>query len=518
MLRTKPPQASFYGDYLYDRIIPEDHLLRRINQVVDFSFVHELVQDRYTPHFGRPAEDPEFMLRLCLLQYLYGDSDRQVIENARLNLAYKYFLGLAVDDDVPDDTTISHFRARRLGEEMFQKVFQNIVQQCLAKGLVKGSRQIIDSTHIVADMAITSLTGLIKLCRRNVLKTVENQDSTLAGKLGIKDIEVVKQDRFTRMEEGLEKEIETAKTLLNGVAKELKDRRLKVTPELRKDLELLEKAVADREDEAKDRLVSPVDPSARMGKKEHKHWAGYKGHMAIEEDLEIITAVETTPANVSDGSQLKPLLEQQEEALALKPAELSADKAYGIGANLDILESKGITGYVSLKEKQNTRGSEFTQDDFKHDLTSGTLTCPAGQVATRSRKDLILGERGRRKGIVFQFRRSQCTGCRLKERCHPTTDKVHGRSVHISVYEPSCREMRERMASEAGLEAYRKRYKIEHKIADLARYCGMRRCRYRGLARAKIHTLLAVIAANVKRMARLLWKPPDKALSLAVAG
>jgi transposase len=113
MLKAKSAQESFYGSYLYDKIVPSDHLLRKINRVVDFSFVNDLVRDRYTPDFGRPAEDPEFMLRLCLLQYLYGDSDRQVIENARINLAYKYFLGLAVDEDVPDDTTISFFRALR---------------------------------------------------------------------------------------------------------------------------------------------------------------------------------------------------------------------------------------------------------------------------------------------------------------------------------------------------------------------------------------------------------------------
>ena len=116
MLKPKSPQESFFGSYLYDRIVPIDHLLRKINQVIDFSFVHELVKDRYTPELGRPAEDPEFMLRLCLLQYIYGDSDRQVTENARLNLAYKYFLGLAVDAEVPDYTTISYFRTQRLGE------------------------------------------------------------------------------------------------------------------------------------------------------------------------------------------------------------------------------------------------------------------------------------------------------------------------------------------------------------------------------------------------------------------
>jgi transposase len=84
MLKPKSPQASFYGSYLYEKIIPADHLLRKINQVVDFSFAGRILADKYNEDIGRPAEDPQFMLRLCLLQYLYGDSDRQLVENARL--------------------------------------------------------------------------------------------------------------------------------------------------------------------------------------------------------------------------------------------------------------------------------------------------------------------------------------------------------------------------------------------------------------------------------------------------
>jgi len=513
MLKPKPPQASFYGSYLYDKIVPQDHLLRKINAVVDFSFIHELVKDRYTPDFGRPAEDPEFMLRLCLLQYLYGDSDRQVEENARINLAYKYFLGLAVDAEPADYSTLCTFRAQRLGEEKFRQVFQNIVRQCIDKGLVTGKRQIIDSTHIVADMAVTSLAGLIKLCRRNVLKAVQNQDSRLAEKLGINDLQVVKQDKFTRMEEGLEAEIDEAKNLLDGVTKELKDRKLKVTAELQKDLELLEKAVADRADEAKDRLVSPVDPDARKGNKQHKHWVGYKGHIVVEEDSEIITAVETTPGNSDDGSQLKPLLNQQEEAHALKPKELSGDKAYDAGANLEHLSCKEITGYVSLTKKLNHWGSDlFTIDDFKHDEVHNTLTCPAGNIAAKRIHATFHAEKCKRNGSVFQFTHSQCVNCHLKPRCFPADSKRHGRCVAISYYDPYYRQMKQRMESEEGLAAYRQRYKIEHKIADLARYCGMRHSRYRGLSRARIHTLLAAITSNVKRMARLLCpseqKPP----------
>ena len=505
MLKPRSPQASFYGSYLYDKIVPVDHLLRKINQVVDFSFVRELVKDRYTEDFGRPAEDPEFMLRLCLLQYLYGDSDREVIDNARMHNGYKYFLGLAVDEEPPDDTTISYFRAQRLGEEKFRQIFQNIVQQCIDKGLVTGRRQIIDSTHIIANMAVTSLTGLLKLCRQNVLRTVHQQKPNIADKLGFKDMLVTKQDKYNRMEDNLEDEIDQAEKLLDAVAQELKQKNLKVTPELQTNLELLEKAVADRDDGAVDRLVSPVDPDARMGRKTNKNWAGYKGHILVEEDSEIITAVETTPANKDDGSLLKPLLNQQLKASTLIPSELSGDKAYGTGANLQILNSKHIIGYLSLKEKFNRMGPDlFNQDDFQYDEVKDTLTCPAGCVAPRSRRDLVLAEGQQRYGRIFEFSPHQCKACKLKALCFKGVCKIHGRAVHISHFEPDYRQMKQRLETEEGKAAYRNRYKIEHKIADLARYCNMRYSRYRGLARTSIHTFLAAIASNVKRMARLL--------------
>ncbi|MFC2005843.1 transposase [Chloroflexota bacterium] len=210
MLKPKSPQESFYGSYLYDRIVPVDHLLRKINQVVDFSFTGQILRDRYNPDIGRPAEDPEFMLRLCLLQYIYGDSDRQAVENARLNLAYKYFLGLAVDAEVPDYTTISYFRAQRLGEEKFRLVLEQIIGQCIDKGLVKGKRQIIDSTPVIANISSSSIIGLVRKCRENVLKTIEKQDIRVAERLGLKELKNAGQIKFASTEEGLQKEIEAA--------------------------------------------------------------------------------------------------------------------------------------------------------------------------------------------------------------------------------------------------------------------------------------------------------------------
>ncbi|MDD5039161.1 MAG: IS1182 family transposase [Dehalococcoidales bacterium] len=505
MLRPKSSQEAFFisGSYLYDRIVPQDHLLRKINQVVDFSFVNDLVKDRYTPDFGRPAEDPEFMLRLCLLQYIYGDSDREVEENARDKLAYKYFLGLAVDEEPPDYTTVSYFRAIRLGEEKFRKVFENIVKQCIDKGLVKGQRQIIDSTHIEADIAMSSLSGLLFMCRRNVMKEVERQDYKVAVKLGARELRFAKEERFIRKDVGLKNEIDKARMLLDGITEGLKQGKLHPTERLVKDLEILEKAVVDREEGAKDRLVSPVDADARAGKKTGKSWAGYKGHVIVEEESEIITAIETTPANKADGNQLRVLLKQQEEAHHLVPRELSGDKAYDSGENLELLDSHGITGNVSLTKKANAAGPDlFTVEDFRYDEQNDTLTCPGDCLAVYHRRATFRTGKTKRNGTVFQYSPQQCNVCNLKSRCHPGH---RGRAVYTSYFEPLFRRMRERMESEEGQVAYRQRYKIEHKIADLARYCGMRHSRYRGLDRAKIHTLLAAIASNVKRMARLLW-------------
>jgi len=129
------------------------------------------------------------MLRLCLLQYLYDDSDRQVVENARLNLVYKYFLGLVVDAEVTDYTTISYFRAKRLGEEAFRQVFDAVMRQCIDKGLIKRIRQIIDSTLVITNVSISSLTGLVRKYRDNVLRTIAKQDTKIAEELGERELQ-----------------------------------------------------------------------------------------------------------------------------------------------------------------------------------------------------------------------------------------------------------------------------------------------------------------------------------------
>ncbi len=509
MLKPKSPQESFYGSYLYDRIVPDDHLLRKINQVVDFSFIGQILHDRYNSDIGRPAEAPEFMLRLCLLQYIYGDSDRQVVENARLNLAYKYFLGISVDAEVPDYTTVSYFRAKRLGEEKFQSILEQIVRQCIDKGLVKGNRQIIDSTHIRANITISSIAGLVRKCQENVLKTIAKQNAKVAEKLGLPELQNASNVNFSSTQEGLQQEIEAAGKLLDSVTDELRAKKISPTEELSKDLELLGKAVADREENAKDKLISLADPDARMGKKTSTIWPGYKAHIVMEEESGIITGVKTTPANATDGSQLKPLLQEQEEAYAIKPKELTGDKAYDWGDNLELLDSNNTIANIAIAKQANRRNGTdyFAVDDFLYDHENIKLMCPAGHISTNCYRVSLNNYHLNKPGYAFQFKASLCNACPLKYKCVKNDE---GRRVHISYYEPYYRQARQRLSTEEGKQAYRNRSKIEQKIADLTRYCGLRRCRYRGLGRAGIHTLLATIACNIKRMARLLWGKPDR--------
>jgi IS5 family transposase len=314
------------------------------------------------------------------------------------------------------------------------------------------------------------------------------------------------QAKAASAEEELRKELEVAGQLLDDVTAELQVEKLVPNEELEKDLELLGKAVADREEHAKDKLISPVDPDARMGKKTSKVWPGYKAHVLMEEETEIITGVETTPANATDGSQLQVLLKEQDRAHSITPQELTADKAYDWRENLESLAGHQTIANIALSKQVNRRNSGyFSIDEFLYDPQKFKLTCPAGHVSTNCYSEVLNDYPPDKPGYAFRFRPTWCNVCPLKPRC---VKNRQGRRIYISYYEPYFRQARARLATEEGKEAYRNRYKIEHKVADLTRYCGLRRSRYRGLERAQIHTLLATTVCNIKRMVKLLLAKP----------
>jgi IS5 family transposase len=149
MLRPKSAQTSFYGNHIYDRVIPKDHFLKLLDRAADLSFVNELCRDAYTPDFGRPAYGPEIMFKIIFLQFLYDVSDRRIEEEVNFNLVLKWFTGLAIDESPPDASSLTRFRDR-LGEELFTNIFNQIVEIAREKGLVSDRLSIVDSTDVKA--------------------------------------------------------------------------------------------------------------------------------------------------------------------------------------------------------------------------------------------------------------------------------------------------------------------------------------------------------------------------------
>jgi transposase len=175
-------QISGFDQYYYDKVIPQDHLLKRITETVDLSFIREMLAERYSSDRGRPAEEPEFMFKICLLEYLYDLSDVQVIEHIRVNLAYRWFLGLNIDDELPDDSTISYFRLNRVGLDKYKEIFQRLVDQCIEQDLIarQPKRAIIDSTHVIADVAIPTWLSLVRQAYERVLRELFMMDAAKA--------------------------------------------------------------------------------------------------------------------------------------------------------------------------------------------------------------------------------------------------------------------------------------------------------------------------------------------------
>ena len=135
MLKNESKQLSLYS-ILYNKI-PENHILKRINSVVDFSFINKLLESSYCKFYGRPAKEPEMMSKLLILQYLYNLSDEKVIEDTRINLAYMWFIGVNPEDDLPNSSLLAKFRTQRLKEIMLDDIIKEVIRQCLEKGIIK---------------------------------------------------------------------------------------------------------------------------------------------------------------------------------------------------------------------------------------------------------------------------------------------------------------------------------------------------------------------------------------------
>lgn len=179
MLGKSNGQVDIFNHMIFERLVPKDHLLVKIDSIIDFSFVYEMIKDKYSD-VGRASEDPIMMLKICLLEYLYNLSDKKVVKRIQTDIAFRWFLGLSLDDEVPDDSTISYFRTNRIGEEYFDKFFNEIVKKCIEMDIVKSKRYLIDTTDVAANVNYPSDKKLICDAFRKVIREIRRFNGSLA--------------------------------------------------------------------------------------------------------------------------------------------------------------------------------------------------------------------------------------------------------------------------------------------------------------------------------------------------
>src|SRR4051794_14347706 len=156
---------------IFEATVRPDHYLRRVKAAIDFERFRGLLAATYSPDYGRPAIEPLLLLKLEFLQYQYNHSDRQVIEQARCNMAYRHFLDLSLHSPLPHHTLLTYFR-QRLGVERHQQIFDALVGQAREHGLVKDRLRLKDATHVIANIAIPSAIALVAQCRERLLQAL----------------------------------------------------------------------------------------------------------------------------------------------------------------------------------------------------------------------------------------------------------------------------------------------------------------------------------------------------------
>jgi transposase len=499
MLREYVPEPPTELDrQVFGALVPPDHYLRRVQAVIDFDRLRPALLDGYSAGHGRPAVEPLLLLRLEFLQFHYGLSDRQVLARAQTDVAFRFFLGLGLGAGLPDVSALSHFRGR-LGPDAHQRVFQALLGQAREHGLVGDRLRLKDATHLIADLAQASALRLVAQARQRLLDALR----PYAPQRVAAEEARAEQVRLATAEADEPQRLLARVTHLRELLAWADDwRRLPPQAEdaaVAEAFALAWKVLHDREDpDAPDQLRGLADPDARRGK-HGDYFTGYLLDVAVDADSELITAVNVLPGNGDEAADAAVLIRQEEQAHGNDVAAVSMD---GAGFRGDVLRELTDPGRLSLEvivppPPQAATGL-FAPEDFVLSEGGACLGCPGGQQTRRRERN------AHDTGWKFRFRREQCGGCPRRAECLGGRPAGAARTVIKNDYEAEYRAARAKAQTEGYARARRQHPRVERRLADLVRWHGGRRARYRGLRRVLVQGVLTALVANVKRMVCLL--------------
>ena len=429
----KEYQPRLFSVFNIEELIPKDHLLRKIDKLIDFSFVRESTAALYCQDNGRPSIDPEVFIRICLLTYLYNiPSDRQVCEEIRYNLSYRWFLRLSIEDQVPDHSSLTRIRDR-LGEKIFKEIFEHIVRVCIERGLVKGDKVMMDGSLVKADAALNSM--------------VPREDN-----LNIKD---------------------------NAPSKYIIGKKF-----------------------SNDTHVSQTDPDSSLsGKISEPKKLAYKVHDTIDRESRIVIDAHVTTGTELEGKVMFDRIDHIESTFNIKIEELTADRGYGYGENLDQLNKRNIRSFVPNFHEDV--GETIDPEWFAYDKEKDIFTCKQGYSLTPqspcpSRSPITK---------LYKVEGAKCSQCPLNAECFPKKLKhPRNRRVFRNVHWELQAQTKEREKTWFFQKTRGERqWKMEGIFAEAKDNHGLDRARYRGRAKMQIQAYVIAAVQNLKRLA--LEKP-----------
>ena len=434
-------QGSLFYGFRLDDHVPGDHLLRRIDGLLDFGFVREALADSYSAA-GRPSIDPELMLRMLLIGYLFGiRSERRLCQEVHLNLAYRWFCRLDLGDAVPDHSTFSKNRHGRFRAcDLYRLLFEQVVAKCAAGGLVAGRELAVDGSTIMADASWEKkLSG-----------------TTAADELGARD------------------------TVSRPVAEYLAA------------LDAALPIAADEREPIEPKHISPTDPQAALTRKHGPAHYSYAINPLLDLDTDASsTSKPRPPASRPRSLQLGPLSRAQRRSSVSSPVQLAAVKAYGNGPLLGWLIDQDITPHVPVIDRTRQRDDFFTRDAFRYDRKANVYHCPNDKLLTY--RGTVQASQVR----AYRSRPADCPACALKPQC--TTARQ--RAVTRLVTEDARDQVRAVSGIEASIRARQRRKRIDRVFGHLKRNLNLRSLKLRGLEGAAEEFTMAAAAYNLQLLA-----------------
>ena len=455
MGRQAHGQERLFYEFSLDGVVPLDHLVRRIDAVLDTSWVHRELAPFYST-LGRPSVDPELMIRMLIVGYVFAiRSEREICRDVQVNLAYRWFCGLGLEDRVPNHSVFSRARSERFRDsDLLRSLFEHVVMSCIEAGLVGGHCFAVDASLIQADA---------------------NKQRSVPG------AQWDKPRSLNRASRAVKEYVATLDDAAFGAASD-------IVP----------------------KFVSPSDPASQWtGAHKGPAFFAYADNYLIDSKRTVIVDVEASRAiRPAEVGAARTMIERTEERFGMKPKCLAGDTAYGAAPMLAwLVKEKDIEPHIPVFDRSARKDGTLSRADFTYDADHNVYICPQGKPLTTT------GRVHQDRTVYYRSSRLDCAACPQKSKCCP---KAPSRRIPRDIDEDARDHARSLAGTPAFEQSRRDRKKVEMAFAHLKRIFGLGRLRLRGPCGAQDEFLLAATAQNLIKLARNTARPPPLTLACAL--